>query len=158
MTNVRLDAWKRVRLCVYVGFTALLVLTGCEKGRLDDEVRRLCAIDGGVKVYETVDVPEQRRDVAKPVPLKSHAKAFDEYFYEWDLIYLRERSPQMWRNHFRLYRRADGKLLGESISYGRRGGDLPGPLHESSFLCPNDADISHVEALVFKRHTREAFR
>lgn len=39
----------------------LPLLTSCasgpSKGQLDDEVKRLCAIDGGIKVYETVRLP-----------------------------------------------------------------------------------------------------
>ena len=33
-----------------------------EKERLDREVKRLCAIDGGIKVYETVKLPAERFD------------------------------------------------------------------------------------------------
>lgn len=36
-----------------------LCFAGCEKSYLDDEVRRLCAIDGGVKVHETVRLSEE---------------------------------------------------------------------------------------------------
>jgi hypothetical protein len=32
-------------------------------------------------------------------------------------------SPRMWRSHYQIIRRSDGKLLGESISYSRYGGD-----------------------------------
>ncbi|UJP03539.1 MAG: hypothetical protein LZF85_03550 [Nitrosomonas sp.] len=33
-----------------------------EKARLDREVDRLCAIDGGIKVYETVVLPADKFD------------------------------------------------------------------------------------------------
>jgi hypothetical protein len=33
-----------------------------EKDRLDREVKRLCAIDGGITVYETVKLPAERFD------------------------------------------------------------------------------------------------
>ena len=45
-----------------------------------------------------------------------------------------------YEDFFRLYtqvfRRSDGKLLGESVLYKRGGGDLPGPWHGTSFICP----------------------
>ena len=34
--------------------------SGPSKGQLDDEVKRLCAIDGGVRVYETVTLPPEK--------------------------------------------------------------------------------------------------
>ncbi len=36
----------------------MLLLAGCEKDRLDEQVKVLCAKDGGVKVYETVQVAQ----------------------------------------------------------------------------------------------------
>ena len=43
----------------------VLLISGCATPlnvQLDDEVRRLCAIDGGIKVYETVTLPADRFD------------------------------------------------------------------------------------------------
>ena len=37
----------------------MLLLAGCEKDRLDEQVKVLCAKDGGVKVYETVKLPKE---------------------------------------------------------------------------------------------------
>ncbi len=48
----------------FFAFLSMLSLTaacaGPSKGQLDDEVRRLCAIDGGIKVYETVQLPAEK--------------------------------------------------------------------------------------------------
>ena len=38
---------------------ALMMLAGCEKHRLDEQVKELCAKDGGVKVYETVQLAQR---------------------------------------------------------------------------------------------------
>ena len=45
--------------------TPALVLVGCtsERDRIDAEAQRLCAIDGGVTVYETVTLPPERFNV-----------------------------------------------------------------------------------------------
>lgn len=45
-----------------------LPLPGCEQARLDQEVDRLCRVDGGIRIYETVklskeDYDEKRRIV-----------------------------------------------------------------------------------------------
>lgn len=124
----------------------LLLLTpfvaGCaagpSKSDLDDEVRRLCAIDGGVKVYETAPLTPNLLDRAGRVRILSKQKAVpgDEYYYESGTTYLKHGNPEMWRDNFKIYRKADSKLLGESVRYVRRGGDLPSPMHESSFSCP----------------------
>ena len=129
-----------------------LLLCGCEKARLDQQVRELCAKDGGVKVFETVKLPPERFDKfgAVRVPIKKDAKSGDEYYYEWDIRYYKQGNPTMWRNQFTLYRTSDKKILGEAIGYGRRGGDIPSPMNDSSYGCPLDADISILQQRVFK--------
>lgn len=132
-----------------------VTLAGCtrEKDRLDEEVRRLCTMDGGIKVYEQVKLPPSKFDEfgVVNVPLKDAAEPSGEFFYEWNITYYKKGNPEMWRNEFKLFRRGDGKLLGKAISYSRRGGDLPIPLpmHESSFGCPSDGDISFLKKRVF---------
>lgn len=125
--------------------------SGPSKSELDAEVKRLCAIDGGIKVYETVRLPAERFDKygGIRVPLKKYASPSDEYYYESSMSYLRKGNPEMWRSHYKVYRRFDNKLLGEAITYARRGGDLPGPWHDSSFGCPIHADISDLNKQVF---------
>ncbi len=142
--------------------TALLLLlpivAGCSSGpivkaQLDAEVKRLCAIDGGVKVYETVRLPAERFDKygGIRIPLKQDVKPSDEYYYEWIVHHSVDGNPSMRRDHFVVYRKADGKLLGEAISYGRRGGDMSGPWHESSFRCPLDADDQDLMRRIFTK-------
>lgn len=140
-------------------FTALLLLlplaTACASGpgksELDAEVKRLCAIDGGIKVYETVRLPLELVDKYGEIrlPSKTLAKLSDEYYYELDIYYYRKGNPEMSRSRYRVIRRSDGKVLGESIRYGRGGGDLPGPWHDSSFTCPEIGAKPSLENLIF---------
>lgn len=120
--------------------TITLLLSGCEKVRLDNQVRELCAKDGGIKIYETVKLSQETFDKWKKagfqIPDKNNAKQEDEYFYEWDIYYYQQGNPSLSRSQYRIIRRNDGKVLGESVRYSRGGGDLPGPGHESSFTCP----------------------
>jgi hypothetical protein len=123
------------------------------KAALDDEVRRLCAIDGGIKVYETVMLPAEKFNewgqVNFRIPLKRAEKPDSEYFYEWKTDYYQRGNPSLYRNHFRLFRAHDNALLGEAIGYVRQGGDIYGPWHDSSFGCPSDADITILKQRVF---------
>lgn len=131
--------------------TATVLLTGCEKWRLDNEVRQLCAKDGGIKVYETVTVPAEMVDEygAIRIPSKQDAKLSDEYYYESDTTYFRNGNPEMRRSRDRIIRRSDGKVLGEFVYYARRGGDMPGPWHESSFGCPEIRTLPNFERSIF---------
>ncbi|MGV8894807.1 MAG: hypothetical protein ACOH2K_18130, partial [Burkholderiaceae bacterium] len=122
-----------------------------EKWWLDYQVRELCAKDGGVRVYETVKLPAERFDKWGnfKVPTKQYAKPEDEYYLEWKITYLKERSPNLWQSYHRLIRRSDQKLLGESVMYARSGGDLPGPWHGSSFKCPEPSQHPSLESSIF---------
>lgn len=136
-----------------LAIVALVLLTGCEKARFDEEAHRLCKKDGGIKVYETVSLPPDRFDGYGEVRLSERrlAKPNDEFFYVWDVSYIREGNPSLSRDHFKLYRRSDEKLLAEGVGYARRGGDIPGPWNESAFLCPEASDysIKHIAKKVF---------
>lgn len=121
------------------------------KSELDAEVKRLCATDGGIKVYEKVEYPREKFDRFGTIDIssKNYAKANDLYYYELETQYYRRGNPELRRDRFLIYRAADHKLLGEAVSYARRGGDLPSPMHESSFRCPSDGGVSALKKQVF---------
>jgi len=122
---------------VYINFFS-------EKARLDREVKRLCAVDGGIKVYENVKLPVDKfeKDGSIRILAKWLVRPNDEYYYESSKHYLKKGNPEMWQSNYKVYRRSDNKLLGESVLYVRRGGDMPGPWHDSSFSCPKSTDLS----------------
>lgn len=119
---------------------------GCSSGpvakaQLDAEVKRLCAIDGGIKVYETVKLPARKFDKRLQFinfykPMEDENALGQEYLFKRIQHYYRQGNPEMSRIHYQVFRRSDGKLLGETVLYGRGGGDMPGPWHDSSFTCP----------------------
>lgn len=145
------------RLSITAVALAGLLLAGCEKWRLDAQVKELCAKDGGIKVYETVKLPAAKFDTygSVRIPSKQDAKPSDEYYYEWNIDYYKRGNPELSRGHFKVIRRSDGRLLGESTYYGRGGGDMPGPWHDSSFRCPADADISVLKKSIFMHSVKE---
>lgn len=131
----------------------IALLASCEKARLDEQVKELCAKDGGVKVFETVRLPAEKFDShGNPMlPAKARSKPGDQYYYELETEYLKTGNPEFWRSRHRVIRASDGKVLGESIRYVRRGGDLPGPWHESSFGCPEIGSEPSLERSIFLR-------
>lgn len=119
-----------------------------QKTKADAMVRELCAKDGGMKVYEIVKLPAERFDKNGNVmfgtrwgpPLKQLAKEGDDFYHTSETTWIIPEtgigSLAMWRSHQKLFRFNDQKLLGEAITYSRRGGDPIGPWHPSSFGCP----------------------
>lgn len=103
----------------------------------DAEVKRLCAIDGGVKVYETVKMPPDRfdRDGKFPIRDKDSAPGSD-YYLEQETTELLAGDPRITKYTYKVIRRKDKKIMSISIRYVRGGGDISGPGFPSSFFCP----------------------
>jgi len=126
------------------------------KSELDAEVRRLCAKDGGVKVYETVTLlPEMFNKYGQInfyKPTQGENALGPEYLYKWDIHDYRKGEPTvhgaqeiaMRRDHIKITRKSDMKLLGEVVTYVRAGGDLPGPWMPSSYHCPDSLKANSV--------------
>jgi hypothetical protein len=117
--------------------------------KADKLVDELCAKDGGIKVYETVGLSKERFDKwgTMFVPDKRFMKPDNDYFSEnYYQFHEKDKNPEWVKNHrdqrieiirahVKYYRKHDSKLLGESISYMRRGGEAIGPWHISSYVC-----------------------
>jgi hypothetical protein len=133
-------------------FSTLVLLTGCEKYRLDEEVRKLCAKDGGITVHETVKLPENEFNEFGQVSFYQ-ARAGSILLTNYELIkeerIFRSGDPRMWRTYFAIKRRNDGKVLGESVGYTRSGDGFEGPFHPSSFSCPEQFGETSLLKLVF---------
>ena len=116
-----------------------------QKAYYDAELNRLCAIDGGINVYETVRLPPER-----------FGQRWDEYLYVREPhTYIRSGNPLMWRDTSKIIRRSDSKVLGEYVSYARRGGDSPfSPGHPSSYRCPKLFTLN-LEQAIFLKETAE---
>ena len=142
-----------------IALLPFLLLVGCEreKHRLDEEVRRLCAKDGGVKVYETVNLPPDKFDRYGNVKIPDieKAKESDKYYYVSEMVYLyggktsQDYEARIWRNHYKIIRRSDNKVLGEYVSYTRRGDGFQTPWHPSSFSCSDISKYPEFEKAIF---------
>lgn len=123
-----------------------------EKDRLDEEARQLCAKDGGIKVYEQVRMPAQMFDEFGVIifPDATDVKPMGSLFaLQKETKYYQSGNPSLRREHARIIRNSDGRVLGEFTSYHRVGGDLPGPWHESTFVCPADTGKVSLKRSVF---------
>lgn len=123
-----------------------------EKDRLDREVKRLCAIDGGIKVYETARLPVERFDQygKTNIQTKEYMKPTDDYYIDYKSEIIIAGNPRLMRINAKIIRTKDRKAMGEFIQYTRGGGDLPGPWHGSSFSCPSIPSLE-LETLIFLR-------
>jgi hypothetical protein len=116
------------------------IISSGVKWYYDQEVRELCAKDGGVRVYETMKLPAPQYEELKRLNFilsgKLHRSIIDEFYLKTEHQFLKEGNPKILRSHAWIMRRSDNKILGESVHYARSGGELPGPWHGSSFHCP----------------------
>ena len=121
---------------------SLLACAACssEADRLDAEAQRLCAIDGGVKVYETVVLPPDKfNELGQAlVPLGTDDRGWGYYVKsEGKRLSGQDGTPQLRRNVESVVRVSDGKTLATSVSYMTGGGELlSGPIHYPPKRCP----------------------
>lgn len=142
-------AWPLIILAVIV---ALLLFTflfyEARKAYWDYTVREMCRKDGGVKIYEALMLSKEEYERLSgrhgiSLPMESSAKNNSPYFRKVHDIWIRKRNPEVVRGETLVIRRSDGKVLGRSVQYWRRGGDFPtGLFHDSSFICPQNANLS----------------
>lgn len=134
-------------------FTA--ALAGCmgyvpgQQAYWDAQVREMCAKDGGITVYEIVELSEADYKSlgglqgGLPLPHVGNKNTDHPYFYEIIDTNIKESNPAVVRTEMLVTRRADKKLLGRSVRYVRRGGDLPtGVVADSSFGCPESTQLT----------------
>ncbi|MEZ5615814.1 MAG: hypothetical protein R3E35_11440 [Rhodocyclaceae bacterium] len=147
----------------------LFLLTGCEKFALDRQMEELCAKDGGVKVYETVTLPPEMFDQwgdpfpgwrKKVLQGKPEERLGSEYRYIVETAYLKKGNPNqlfsegvLRRYSEKIIRISDNKLLGESIVYGRTGGEVILLGHPSGTMCPTfkSADEKLIRSVFLKK-------
>ena len=128
---------------------ALSACMGYTPGRLeywDEVIREHCKKDGGVTIYDRIRVSKAEIDrhvltITEGrylgVTLKELAHPDSPAYAERRITYLREANPQVGRVEWIVIRRSDQAVVARWVSYGRFGGDAPGPSHESHFTCPD---------------------
>ena len=155
--------WKKAAL-VLVGFVTLVVIyfgpSEYRKAQMDKEVDRLCALDGGIKVYERVILPEDKFDrfgnPAVPLSTSTNAKTA-HYVLVAKLEELVKGGPNdrgqatLHRFSSKAIRVSDDRVLGEAVGYYRRGGDTEGPWHISHYTGCTDEPGKKLAREIFVR-------
>ncbi|WP_037588308.1 hypothetical protein [Stenoxybacter acetivorans] len=122
----------------------------------DAEVKRLCAIDGGVKVYEKVVLSPEDYDKLMEEGLKyeDNSSPAQDYFFGSDKdIYIRSDNPTIRRSCSIVMRRKDKKIIAMLVSYHRVGGGFPGWWMSSSFRCPQPKTNFELNQAIFIKET-----
>lgn len=145
-------------------FLLTFFLFPSEKDRLDKQMAELCKADGGIRVYETVTLPPEMFDRwGDPFPSWRQKNLEDrlgpDYRYIRETVYLKHGDPisffsegELRQYNEKIIRLSDGKLLGQSILYGRLGGDMILLGHPSSKRCPvfRNANESLIRSVFLK--------
>lgn len=120
---------------ILLAFILLLIITiGFYEGRKsywDNRVTEMCSEDGGVKVFETIQVIQKEHPELISssgnliVPNLSNATLEDPYYIDFSESIIRKKNPRVRRTETKIIRRSDSKILSIRISYSRGGGDFP---------------------------------
>jgi len=145
-----------------VGTLLLAMLAGCmgwapgRQAYWDEKVKEMCAKDGGVTVYERVKLTESEfrrlggNGGTVPVPTRRSANPNSPYVADTKITKIREANPEVYRRETEIIRLVDGKVLSRQVTYGRIGGDLPSPAHQSSYGCSDVGLRLDVERQTFE--------
>jgi hypothetical protein len=121
----------------------------------DAQVNKKCEVDGGIKVYEIIELPNEKFDRWGLVnfyrPSQNENALGAEYILKRQVTVIREINPMISRIHYEVVRRSDLIVLGVTTIYTRGGGDLPGPWESSGFACPSyrNAGINTLLRTIF---------
>lgn len=131
-----------------------LLLGGCGLDVMyaDWRVDRLCKQDGGVKVFETDQLPAELRQADGNVDLWAlqRAKEGDPFFLVNDSTRIMAAGIEIKRLKTQLFRGRDGKLMGSSVVYVRPMQSIGVPFfHRDAHSCPSVRDIYILTAGVF---------
>ena len=150
---------RKLATSYFVTLIGMSLLSGCEKWWLDRQMEELCKKDGGVRVYETVKLlPEMFDQNGDPFPgwrgRDRSERLGNDYEYVFSVEDLVKGDPVEGEGRLRRYRnkvirRSDGRLMAESIYYGRSGGDFIAFPHFTSKGCPIGQSDSDVIRQVF---------
>jgi hypothetical protein len=146
---------------ILVGLAAL-TLVACERFVLDRRMEGLCKVDGGIHVYERVELPRAMFDQnGDPFPGWRARPAKERLGSEYELVHemsvLKDGDPlrgegKLMRSHWKVLRSVDHKVLGDAVVYGRSGGDFLVVDHFTSKGCPErlGAPVSLIHAIFVK--------
>lgn len=141
---------------VLVGLVILtFAYTELNKAYQDYRVKLLCEKDGGVSVFEVVELTHEEYILnggnKGGIRVMPERTSIDRHQYAYKSVNttIKDKSLVVWRSEYVTYRKSDNLTLGKYITFTRRGGDFPTiVVHPSSFSC---RDIEGFETDVLKK-------
>jgi hypothetical protein len=109
----------------------IVVFSGCElnKAYWDYQVTKMCKKDGGVTVYEKVDISKKENTELFNIlgdlklPHEKYKKNLP-YYYTYSNYYIRSKNPSVLRGETAVISSSTGRSLGKEIVYTRSNGDF----------------------------------
>lgn len=137
----------------------LLGVIGTEinKAYWDYQVRQMCEKDGGVTVYEKVELTLKEYEkyggfngaISAPPKTASYADKYP-YLSTFEKEIIHKSNPSVYRWEATIYRKSDKKIFGKVVSYHRGGGDFPTIIsHPSGFDCKDMNIKLNIEEEIF---------
>jgi len=155
--NATLRKWLLGTAAAVLAIWTWKYVSESELRRLNKEVDRLCAIDGRSVIYETVKLPADRFDKngRSLVPYGKDDLGFGYYdVLSTERLAGPRQAPgaMLYRDHYRIVRVGDSKVIAEHILYARSGGEwLEGvPGIGGGKLCPGEIPAKFKEQVFVK--------
>ena len=155
----------RVVAALVLSPIAILVvgIGGCEarKAYYDRQVREMCAMNGGITVYERFPVSSKFFEAhggdrgVMSLPNESEMRRDVPAFQRMTSLVVKEGSPRILRHEAQIIRWSDSKVLGRLILFGRSGGDFPFTVSAPSYYqCPEENNDVVRQVLVIQREAK----
>jgi len=130
----------------------LILIIGFYEGRKaywDYKVTQMCEEDGGVIVYEYIELSREKHpDLISSsgnviIPSKSNVTKSDPYYVTFSELVIKEKGPKIRKTETRINRSEDSKILSLRVGYSREGGDFPMIIGApSNYSCRNIEGIN----------------
>ncbi|OUS17010.1 hypothetical protein A9Q88_06060 [Gammaproteobacteria bacterium 50_400_T64] len=133
---------------ILIGLVVLaFIFTLLNKAYWDYRVEKMCEKDGGVTVYEIINLPKKSELISFSgnviIPNQGESNSSDPYYIAFSETIVKNRFPQVRRTETKIIRSIDLRLLSLRVSYSRGGGDFPtGIAAPSSFSCRSLKNIN----------------
>jgi len=147
----------------FLGLCLWLLFWPSEKDHLNKQMAALCKKDGGVRIYERVQLSPQMYNEWGSLKTPKTIKRGNEYISQIADIYesntekenIKNGDPfkgegSLARHHTKVIRVTDKKILAEYISYSRVGGDRWFAGMPSAENCPINDGTSLLEKVFYK--------
>ena len=142
---------------VLIGLVVLVfIYTELNKAYWDYRVKQMCEKDGGVEIFEHIDVTAEEFSklpkLGKGIGFRSKKFAVpsDIIFSENRDLILHSHFPRVEYSEITIKQLTDKKIIARYITAARVGGDFPSLAHSSSYRCPSSVALGFEIKKIFK--------